>query len=140
MVRDNMLRVRMTDGEMLLLHAKAARERSSLSEVIRRAVVEYEPMLPPKPGLCPEEDEDVPMESILYDDVRELEVGDEKHTITITGIPAEKCPKCGTIIFDLDLMAELEKAELRMVNYFTRKGKEWPEKISIEELARLLDH
>jgi hypothetical protein len=134
------MRVRMTDGEMLLLHAKAARERSSLSEVIRRAVVEYEPMLPPNPGLCPEEDEDVPMEPILYDDVRELDIAGERRTITISGIPAEKCPKCGTIIFNMGLMAELEKAELRMVNYFTRKGKEWPEKIYLEELAWLQDY
>lgn len=146
MVREKTVRVRMSEGELLLLQAKAAREERGISALIRQAVAEYEPMMP-KPGYCMscDEDEDgnerepVLMEPIWYDDERTLEVAGVEHTITITGIPAQKCPRCGEVYFSLDFMAELEKAETRMVNHFMRYKKEWPEKISIEELSRLMD-
>lgn len=145
MVREKTIRVRMTEGELLLLQAKAAREERGISAVIRQAVAEYEPMMP-KPDVCLscDEDEDgveiepVPTEPIWYDDERTLDVAEGEHTITITGIPAQKCPKCGAVIYDLELMCQLEKAELRMVNHFMRRNKEWPTSISIEELSRLM--
>lgn len=147
MVREKTVRVRMSEGELLLLQAKAAREERGISALIRQAVTEYEPMMP-KPGYCMSCDEDeagnerepVLMEPIMYDNERTLDVAGVKHTITITGIPAQKCPRCGEVYFgSLDFMAELERAELRMVNHFMRYNKEWPEKISIEELSWLLD-
>ncbi|KLU62308.1 hypothetical protein CEB3_c13520 [Peptococcaceae bacterium CEB3] len=136
----------MTEGELLLLHTKAAREERGISAVIRQAVAEYQPMTP-EPEHCMQCDEDENgierepelMVPIWHDDERTLDVNGVKHTITITGIPAQKCPRCGDVTFSLDLMCEIEKAELRMVNHFMRYNKEWPEKISIEELSRLMD-
>ena len=140
MVREKTIRVRMTEGELLLLQTKAAREERGISAVIRQAITEYEPMMP-KPHMCsecPEDEEGVPMEPIWYNDERTLDVADVEHIITITGIPAQKCPKCGEVEYDLMFMGELEKAELRMVNHFSRKNREWPTEISIEELSRLM--
>jgi hypothetical protein len=145
LVREKTIRVRMTEGELLLLQTKAAREERGISAVIRQAVAEYEPMMP-KPDVCLSCDEDengverepVPTEPIWYNDERTLDVAGVEHTITITGIPAQKCPQCGTVTYDLDFMCQLREAELRMVNHFMRYKKEWPTSISIEELSRLM--
>jgi len=139
MAKEKTVRARMTEGEEFMLKVKAAREGRGVSAVIRQAVMEYEPMLP-KPDLCPEcpDGEEVPMKPIWYEDERTLDATGVEHVITYTGIPAQKCPKCGEVVFDFELMAEIEKAEGKMVNHFLRYNKDWPDKISLEELSRLM--
>ena len=144
MVREKTVKVRMTEGEFLLLQVKAAREERGISDVIRQAIAEYEPRLP-KPGYCMSCDEDengverepVLMDPIWYEDERTLDVAGTEHTITITGIPAQKCPRCGDVYTNLELGCQLEKAETRIVKHFMRYNKEWPTKISMEELSQL---
>lgn len=89
------------------------------------------------------EPERVQMISFWHSDTRNITVavntpkGYEEHEITITGIPAEKCPVCGTVTTDFGLMSDIEEAEVRMVNKFVRQDN-WPKEISLEELSRLM--
>ncbi|WP_018213622.1 MULTISPECIES: plasmid mobilization protein [Desulfitobacterium] len=173
--REQTVRVRMTKGEAFMLKVKATREGRSSSEVIRQAILEYEPRQP-EPSLClnclegPEEEfwdnyfaeaeaeekgasainikenaeRRVQMEPIWYSETRNISVaantpeGYEEHKVTYTGIPAERCPVCGTVRTNYGLMLDIEEAEVRLVNHFIRLNKGWPEEISLEELSRLM--
>lgn len=168
MIREQTVRARMTKGEAFMLKVKAAREGRSSSEVIRQAISEYEPRLPkPSICLTclegPEEEfwddyfaeaegkkieqkeqKHVQMEPIWYSETRKIVLEgitpdkDVEHDITYTGIPAEKCPVCGTVTVNFGLSLDIEKAEIRVVNHYSRGNQDWPTEISLEELSRLM--
>lgn len=173
MAREETVKIRMTRGERFMLEVKAVREGRSLSELVRQAVQEYNPM-EPKPSYClncPEESEEdfwdeyfadteaeiegkarekkpeperVKMEPIWHSETRKIILEgitpdkDVEHDITYTGIPAEKCPVCGTVTVDFGLLHDIEEAEIRVVNHYTRRNQGWPKEISLEELSRLM--